>query len=866
MNISAAYSPWIELAAVLILGPVLIVTAAVLADRFVRNAVWRRTLWQSAVAAVGLLVVMEITGLGHGIGSLVTSGLVEDTVHQPRAVANDETETRVATIRESRQTASLDEMRLGEGEAPAEPLRRFEKTAQQELRPPGPFRDYYLGDRATSGGPVFTLPEPIALSDSAPIEPESSEAPAFASETDSDEDKKSVAAASSVPRAENRSVVAGVALWPAAVWSVGCLFVLSLILVSQLSLVRFRRRIRVLDDAVLRRRIEGLAHRIGFRSTIRLMESSQVTTPVAFGMFTPTLVLPPRFADNFGIGEQQAMLAHELAHLAARDSAWHLFARLVCAVLWWQPAVWLLQRRIRIASEAAADEASLVVPDGPRHLAECLVEMGRRLTSPRRVAWLQVTGEGISSDLGKRVVRLLGLERSKWQTPRRLRTGLAKSVVVLLLLISVVCCTAWARPQAASREGETTMTLLKSGWCRSLASVALLTLWGSVSGDASADQTQPDPTLTDADMTVALLAEDEEEEEARRHRERDEEAEEREIRRERERDEEEEERETRRDRERDEQEREARHREREEHREREAREREREGEHREREREHGEREHDEREMDREKVLHNLMREREEIIERHEHLERELGELPDDADEEGAEIQAQLRELGAALKRIDAHAREIKGGEHRERERHEKEMHREEALHHLMREREEVIERHEHLERELAELPDDADEEAAKIQVELRELAQLVKRIDARAREIKGGEKAEREGPRPEHGPRGEMERRLHHLRVAIDNLREAGMNDAAEHLMREGERLERELGEGHRHPHEEHAHEHGPHERHPEHPRPEHRPEGPPHPEQIERVIGEMHQQMDQMRRQMAEMQQAIKMLIERER
>jgi len=118
-----------------------------------------------------------------------------------------------------------------------------------------------------------------------------------------------------------------------------------------------------------------------------------------------------------------------------------------------------------------------------------------------------------------------------------------------------------------------------------------------------------------------------------------------------------------------------------------------------------------------------------------------------------------------------------------------------------------------------------------------------------------------------------MERRLHHLRVAIDNLREAGMHDAAEHLMREGERLQRELGEGHHRPHEHEGHEHHPHEQdahdyehHPEHPRPEHRPEGPPHPEQIERVIGEMHQQMDQMRRQMAEMRQAIEMLIERER
>jgi len=787
-TLAAAYSPWIELAVVLTVGPVLIVAFALLADRLAHRAVWRRTLWQATVAAVALLVAVEITGLGHGVGNLVTASLVvrptleaeaelpvakdekaQNTIHRPRGVGNERAATDAATSSETRHPASLDETQHGEGEAPAEPQRRSETTAQQELRPPvSPDRHSLEGQTKLAGSP-FTPSVPVVLSDPAYDWSKSPHDAAITSGTESITNQESATTIASRSQTEPQPLSAHVALWPAAVWGVGGLLVLSFVVASQLSLVRFRRRMRMLDNAVLRRRIEELTERIGFRSTVRLMESSQVTTPVAFGAFTPTLVLPPKFMGEFGAVEQQAMLAHELAHLAARDSAWHLSARLVCAALWWQPAVWLLQRRLQVASEAAADEASLVVPDGPRHLAECLVEMGRRLTSPRRVAWLQVTGEGYRSDLGKRVVRLLGLERTKWRRPRRLQNGLAKSGVVFLLLITVVCCTAWVRPQAASREGETTMTLFKSGWGRSLASVALLTLWGSA-GDASADQPQPDPSLTDTDMTVALLAEDEEEErEARRDRERDEEEEERDVRRERERDEEEE--------------REARHREREEREERAERERERDREH------HGrEREHHGREMDREKVLHNLMREREEVMERGHHLKRELEKLPDSADEEAAKIQAELRRLAEMLRRIDAHAREIKGGEH-----------------------------------------------------------------------------AERDRPRPEQGHRGDLERRLHHLHVAIENLKAAGMHEAAEHLMREGERLKRELGEGHEH-HGEHRHEHHGEAHDHERPRPEHRPERPSHPDQSERVIHEMRQQMEQMRRQMAEMQQAIRMLMERER
>ena len=739
------YSPWIELTVALTVGAVLVVGVAVVVDRQVRSAVWRRTLWQAAALSLWLVLLVELSGVNHGLGRFMMSG-----VTAWRAL---EVEAPVGPA-----------CRAGPGSAPSL------APGPGPVRQPGPTEDprnsidvqadvadsarayQGFGDQMLDEGSMLTPSLPIAWLDPVPLSSPSPVDTAFASESQSSRANESPALSTSARQPQNKPLSDRVAFWPAVVWGFGCLFALSFVVAGRVSLFRFGRRIRTLDDVVLRRRIDRLAGRIGLRSTVRLMESQQVATPVAFGTFSPTLVLPPGFTDDFDTTAQEAMLAHELAHLAARDSAWQLLARLLCAALWWHPAAWLLRRRLQIASEAAADEASLLVPDGPRRLADCLVEMGRRLARPRPAAWLQVTGGGYRSDLGKRVVRLLGLEGTAWPTPRRWRTGIAKCAIVLLLIVTVVCCTAWARPQVTSREGETTMTLLKSGWSRSLVSVALVTVWGSVSSDATAGPPQSDPAITDTDMVVALLAEDDEREEH-------------EVRRERE------EREVRREREREEREREARERER---REREAMK----GEHRERGQEERERAHHEREMDRERAVDNMMRERAEIIERAHHLEREMAELPADADKRAAEIRTQLREIEEAVRRIDAEVREIKG------------------------------------------------------------------------------EPPRREGPPQERGPREEMERRLHHLRVAIDNLKAAGMHDAAEHLMKEGERLARELGEGEHHP---------PRDHHPEHPRPEERPEGPPHPEQFERAIHEMHQQMDQMRREMAEMKQAIKMLIERE-
>ena len=106
------------------------------------------------------------------------------------------------------------------------------------------------------------------------------------------------------------------------------------------------------------------------------------------------------FTRRFTNEQQDAMLAHELAHLAAHDPLWHALADLVTAMLWWHPLAWLAKQQLRSASEAAADEASLVVENGPNVLAECLVELGGRLTRTHSLGWLGMADGDFRSGLG----------------------------------------------------------------------------------------------------------------------------------------------------------------------------------------------------------------------------------------------------------------------------------------------------------------------------------------------------------------------------------------------------------------------------------------------------------------------------------
>ena len=121
--------------------------------------------------------------------------------------------------------------------------------------------------------------------------------------------------------------------------------------------------------------------------------------------------LPSRFSEEYSDVQQEAVLAHELAHLARRDPAWQAAAMLACAVLWWQPLSWWSYRRLRAASEAAADEASLLLPGGPSQLAASLVSLAQRMSNRQVATVTSMQGNGLKSDLAHRVKRLLELER-----------------------------------------------------------------------------------------------------------------------------------------------------------------------------------------------------------------------------------------------------------------------------------------------------------------------------------------------------------------------------------------------------------------------------------------------------------------------
>ena len=94
--------------------------------------------------------------------------------------------------------------------------------------------------------------------------------------------------------------------------------------------------------------------------------------PVTFGVARPVVLLPAAMP-TMSPGVQRAVLAHELWHVRRRDWLWSLGEEILCAALWFNPAIWYLVARVQSTREEVVDELSILSTNSRRSYLEALL-------------------------------------------------------------------------------------------------------------------------------------------------------------------------------------------------------------------------------------------------------------------------------------------------------------------------------------------------------------------------------------------------------------------------------------------------------------------------------------------------------------
>src|SRR6266566_4696383 len=92
---------------------------------------------------------------------------------------------------------------------------------------------------------------------------------------------------------------------------------------------------RAVSDGPLAATLAELQRTAGYRRRVHLTMARTISSPVALGL--SEICVPELALSELGAEQQRSMLAHELAHLARRDSVWLAGASLIERVFFFQP-------------------------------------------------------------------------------------------------------------------------------------------------------------------------------------------------------------------------------------------------------------------------------------------------------------------------------------------------------------------------------------------------------------------------------------------------------------------------------------------------------------------------------------------------
>jgi len=104
-----------------------------------------------------------------------------------------------------------------------------------------------------------------------------------------------------------------------------------------------------------RRIILASGHEVGRVGSIRIVRSSDVTSPIAFGIIDRVIAVPANFERLYDERERQLALDHELAHHRSGDLFANIIAFVLLCLQWFNPLAWVAHAAFRFDQEAACD-------------------------------------------------------------------------------------------------------------------------------------------------------------------------------------------------------------------------------------------------------------------------------------------------------------------------------------------------------------------------------------------------------------------------------------------------------------------------------------------------------------------------------
>ena len=229
-----------------------------------------------------------------------------------------------------------------------------------------------------------------------------------------------------------------------ALYAIPAVILLLITLVALGRLIALRARAEVLVDSHWLSALARAQRRMGFKHGTALLTSNELASPISWGLMRPVILLNNRAVE--ASGEAEAIIAHELAHVARMDWMKLLLARIATALFWFNPLVWLLAREAHQLREEAADDSVLAADIVDTDYAQLLVGVARH-----ECPGLLLGAHGVApskSSLARRVARVLDGKSVRGPVARSFALGVLSGAVLVAAPLAALTLTP-ATPKTA---------------------------------------------------------------------------------------------------------------------------------------------------------------------------------------------------------------------------------------------------------------------------------------------------------------------------------------------------------------------------------------------------------------------------------
>ena len=239
--------------------------------------------------------------------------------------------------------------------------------------------------------------------------------------------------------------------WGAILWLVGAALLIGRILIGYGIVWCLRQQAQVQYDGPLCDALRQARLTLDGYPRVEVAISPSIGSPMVLGILRPIIVFPADLVEKLRADKLALVLMHELAHVHRWDNLTLLLHRLVAAVLFFHPAVWLCGRMLRREAEQACDDLvvyttgrSEAYARGLAHIAERAVHLNPLI---RRIPTMNAFA-ATESDLALRIRRALG------GSARRMGTRARVLTVVLLCPLAAATLPSYGNTSEESSQDE----------------------------------------------------------------------------------------------------------------------------------------------------------------------------------------------------------------------------------------------------------------------------------------------------------------------------------------------------------------------------------------------------------------------------